>query len=164
MDETIIFLDFDGVLHPLSASDQEVFCRTPQLWEVLLSCPRADIVFSTSWRELFRSDQLVRLATAGGGEEFAARFIGVTTPIVREEGAYFAGPYYRRYLECRQWLSDNGLLSCKWLAIDDDPRMFPRHSLHLYQTNAATGLTELDVERIIERLNPSGSTPGLTKI
>lgn len=146
----ILFLDFDGVLHPQPSPDEELFCRAPQLWSLLRSCPTVEIVFSTSWRHMYGFNELVSFVTAGGGKELAQRFIGTTPSILQEEGANIAGQYHRRHMECRYWLLGNRLESKAWLALDDDARTFPANSANLFLVDSATGLTDSNVDLIID--------------
>ena len=47
----IVFLDFDGVLHPENVSSQApLLCRLPLVEEVLREFTQAEIVISSSWR------------------------------------------------------------------------------------------------------------------
>lgn len=73
----ILFLDFDGVLHPypLHVDDQhaELLMHTPLLWSLLRRLPELQVVVSSSWRERFNMDYLVDFLTYGGGEELADR-------------------------------------------------------------------------------------------
>ena len=73
----ILFLDFDGVLHPEQLGEDE-FCRAPILWEVLRECVHVKVVISSSWREIYTLDELVEFVTRGGGEDLANRIIGAT--------------------------------------------------------------------------------------
>ena len=45
----ILFLDFDGVLHP-NSDDSEHFSCAPLLWELLRRHPDVRVVLSTGWR------------------------------------------------------------------------------------------------------------------
>ena len=45
----ILFLDFDGVLHP-QPNDGAQFSNAPRVWELLARHPEVSIVFSTGWR------------------------------------------------------------------------------------------------------------------
>ena len=80
----ILFLDFDGVLHPHLRHEPD-FCRLPLLWGILRAAPEAKVVFSTSWREVYRPDEMVEFVTYGGGEDLAHRIIG-QTPSPENEG------------------------------------------------------------------------------
>jgi hypothetical protein len=146
----ILFLDFDGVLHP-AVNGEPDFCRLPLLWEILRACPHVDIVLSTSWRELYCQDDLVQLVTRGGGEDLAHRFIGSTPSFLREKNVTYL---WHRNTEILTWLEGNGCSHRAWLAVDDTARWFPKNSPRCYLTNPKTGLTEADVTAIIQRIKP----------
>ena len=74
----ILFLDFDGVLHPFQARDEGYFCCVPHLLEILRQHPEIRVVFSTSWRGEFPFPRLVEFVTADGRENLAHRFIDST--------------------------------------------------------------------------------------
>lgn len=143
-------LDFDGVTHPDTADSDQLFCRTPLLWQIMRACPAVQVVFSTSWREIHRPDELLDFATFGGGEGLAHRFIGQTPIIVKEPGAFIHGHVYKREDECREWLRINGGINQPWLALDDYAYWFRGPNLHL--VDRLTGLTDADVTVIIERI------------
>jgi hypothetical protein len=64
----IIFLDFDGVLHSYNkCNDDALFSRVSFLWEILRTCADADVVFSTSWRDIYKFDEMLNFVTYGGG-------------------------------------------------------------------------------------------------
>jgi hypothetical protein len=148
----ILFLDFDGVLHPLQRSEPD-FCRLPLLWEILRACPDMDVVFSTSWRETYHPEKMIKLVTYGGGEDLAHRFIGSNPRTPRARSTYIAGAQPTRHVECERWLDENGQQHRAWLAIDDMPEIFPPNSPTLYLVDGNTGLTDADVLAIIERMN-----------
>jgi hypothetical protein len=146
----ILFLDFDGVLHPLMRHEPD-FCRLPLFWKILRACPDASVVLSTSWREIYRPEEIIEFATYGGGEDLTHRFIGSNPSVVREPGAYIAGRVYKREEQCLEWLRANGGKQQPWLALDDMAFWFRGDNLYL--VNAQTGLTDADVAAIIQRIN-----------
>ena len=145
----ILFLDFDGVLHPyfpskdLSDAENQYFSRTPLLWKILRACPKVKVVFSTTWRDVHSFEHLQNLVTKGGGEDFAHRFISSTPNL--ESG----GHYGKRELEIQEWLRDNAYHG-RWLAVDDVEEIFDGHP-NLYLVDGDRGLTDEDVLAIIER-------------
>lgn len=149
----ILFLDFDGVLHPHPSQVEPMFFRTNLLWKILRVCPNVSVVFSTSWRDDHSLEYLVDFATHGGGEDLVHRFIGCTPNIEHE------GYYGRRDLEIQYWLGANRPNS-DWLALDDMPELFfdpdteseGEGHRNLKVINCRTGLTELDVQTIIRVL------------
>lgn len=81
----ILFLDFDGVLHP--ETGKMPFENTHLLWQILRKAPDVRVVFSTSWRESYSFDELVNFATFGGGESLSHLFVGVTPVVPVAQGA-----------------------------------------------------------------------------
>ena len=143
---TILFLDFDGVLHPKSTDQETVFCRVKLLWKILRACPDVEVVFSTSWREIHKFDELLDFVTYGGGEDLAQRFVGVNPSIVRN-----AGQIHQREDECLTWLVSNNQSQRPWLALDDTDCWFVGPNLYL--VNYETGLTDADVLAIVGRIH-----------
>lgn len=152
----ILFLDFDGVLHPELIGVPDDFVCRPHLWKILRTCLEVDVVFSTSWRDMHTVQELINFTTQGGGEDLAHRFIGSTPYIVHEPGAFLPSPYYRRESECRLWLTGNDHQQSSWLAVDDYARSFSPFLPALYTVDPQTGLTDADVADIIQRIQKCG--------
>lgn len=148
---SILFLDFDGVLHPLMRREPD-FCRLPLLWKILRACPEVQVVFSTSWREIYAAEKMVGFVTSGGGEDLTDRILGSTPRTPRARSTDIVGISPIRHVECLRWLDENGQQHRTWLAIDDIPEIFPPDSPTLYVVNGKTGLTVDDVEAIIQRI------------
>ncbi len=146
----ILFLDFDGVLHPEHGG--ELFSCLPQLWAILRAIPAAEVVFSTSWREIYRPDEMLDFVTHGGGENLVHRFVGCTPSIVREQGTNVVDRVYKREDECRLWMAGNDHHCRPWLALDDYEPIFSPDCPTLYLVDQVTGLTDDDVVAIVERL------------
>lgn len=141
----ILFLDFDGVLHP-NIIGTKLFCCTNQLWKILRACPDVLVVFSTSWRESYRPEELLDFVTFDGGEDLAHRFVGQTPRILTRSD------YDQRGLECQRWLEENGHSDTPWLALDDMPEIFPPGCPTLYRVYGSIGLTDADAITVIERV------------
>lgn len=150
----ILFLDFDGVTHPIrcvGGIDAPLFSCAPALWKILRACPDVEVVFSTTWRVSYPLCELVKFTTQGGGEDLPHRFIG-TTPDLENEGHYG-----RRDLEIRGWLNDHNHAG-PWLALDDIPELFAGGEgeagsyANLHLVDSRTGLTDADVVAIIARM------------
>jgi len=148
----ILFLDFDGVLHPQTAGENRLFCGLHLLWDILRARPDVEVVFSTSWREVYGPEVMLDFVTANGGEDLINRFIGSNPSLIQEPGAYIAGRVHKREAECLAWLSANQRKSSRWLALDDIAYWFSLHCPNLYLVVRQTGLTEADAAIIIERL------------
>jgi hypothetical protein len=115
------------------------------LWQILRACPDVQVVFSTSWREVHRPEELLDFATYGGGEDLVHRFIGQTPRL------HACSDYDPRLLECLRWLESNGHADSSWLALDDVPQNYNHHT-NLYLVDRTTGLTDADVAAIIQRI------------
>lgn len=138
---TVLFLDFDGVLHP-QPNDGGLFSQSTHLWELLRREAELFVVFSTGWRFEYELEALRNFVCRNGGEDLTSRFID-TTPLLRhpiEEGS--------REKDCLAWLSQHPDFGDTWLALDDMPSLFTRGSPNLYQVNHKKGLMHYDVERI----------------
>ena len=57
----LVFLDFDGVLHPYPCSDSEYFCWMDNLESVLHTFPNTEVIISSSWREHYEFSALQQL-------------------------------------------------------------------------------------------------------
>src|SRR4051794_39007445 len=55
---TILFLDFDGVLHPTYSIKAELFCYLPRLESVLRDYPMVKAVVTSDWRRNCDIDEL----------------------------------------------------------------------------------------------------------
>lgn len=141
----ILFLDFDGVLHPfpMAQSDRQ-FSATLPLWKVLENIPEISVIITSTWREKYSFSELVGLLVAHGGERFADRFIGIT-PILESTSAYMPGIRQR---EIESWLSNNVPENTPYLILDDIEEYFDSSCKNLYLVDGVTGLTENDVEMI----------------
>ncbi|MFZ6676222.1 HAD domain-containing protein [Undibacterium sp. Xuan67W] len=116
----ILFLDFDGVLHPFSARhDQEQqFVHLPALEELLREFPTLQIVVSSEWRLRFSLNELRGFFST----DIAARIIGVTPEIQIRETTDILGSRFR---EIEAFLIDAYSVNETWLALDDDVSLFP---------------------------------------
>ena len=111
----ILFLDFDGVLHTIQATESEGFAHVPALEAVLREFPSVQIVISSSWRYHENLEQL-RLRFS---PDIAARIIGVTPAL---EPSW---QEYARFLEISAWIEQNDYCG-DWLALDDQYGEFPQ--------------------------------------
>lgn len=135
----ILFLDFDGVLHPdyetYDLPDCQMFCRLPQLERILRDFPNVDLVISSMWRYQFTLDQL----RARFSPDIALRIIG-KLPL----SEYFDSSYVRarREREITSWLIDAERTAESWVALDDCAWHFHLYRDHLVVCNGYTGLND----------------------
>ncbi len=161
----LLFLDFDGVLHPDSAylvrgrptlrGEGKLFMWAPLLVDVLADFPEVQIVLSTSWaRQLSFSRARHWLPPA-----LRPRVIGATwhtrMSLRHEEGRGVATWWdgATRYEQIKRYASRTG--RSDWVAIDDQPEGWAADDLEkLVHTNGETGLSEAHaLALLVDRLN-----------
>lgn len=140
----ILFLDFDGVLHPDPCYDtRRLFEHAPRLTGVLHDFAEVCVVLSTSWRT---SKSLAAL-TAPLPPALRERVIGVT-PLFSS----FAPPPhlmpYRRQAECAQWLHVSAQTQRDWIALDDRPSWFSPACEHLIACDSQAGFDDEAMGRL----------------
>jgi len=131
----ILFLDFDGVLHPLNRATG-TFARVPHFEQVMRDYPEVDIVISSAWREE-HSIEALRLVFS---EDFRHRIIDVT-PIL-------ANKPHLREAEILSWLRDVGREYESWLALDDSEWLFSLSCRNLILVDTNVGFN-LRVEQVL---------------
>ncbi|MCW8829254.1 MAG: HAD domain-containing protein [Gammaproteobacteria bacterium] len=109
----ILFLDFDGVTHPLSGTPFDLGCL--KHLEAAVAEYAVDIVIASSWREHYPLAQLRKLL----GTELATKVVDVT-PVIDE-------PFLKhvRYHEVQKYLAEAGHDEKSWVAVDDTPGFYP---------------------------------------
>jgi len=147
----ILFLDFDGVLHPGIACGPALFSARHLIWQLLDACPHIEVVFSTSWRETHPVPELTEFVTAGGGEHHAGRFIGTLPSVLYEAGRNIAGPVHQRENAINAWLTGNDQPVRNWIALDDDKTGFTPACPNLIWIDKITGLKPDDMANLIMR-------------
>lgn len=127
----ILFLDFDGVLHPDGIG---LFSKLGLLEEYLLKMPEIEIVISSTWRDTETLDELKRYFS----EIVQDKIIGVTPSL--EDGCDCGG----RQREIDSYLSANGLnsMNAAWIALDDMAIFFEEDYRHLILTDSRKGFSE----------------------
>lgn len=138
----LVFLDFDGVVHPLTGAETFLPRCVDNVNEIVAALD-AHIVLSTAWRgpDWFRYNNL-----------FRGRVIG-WTPFI-----YDLSMQYLRYREIRAFLEEQGWKAVPWLALDDVPEMFPPDA-PLYAVDGEIGLTPKDRDRVLERFGAGQGVP-----
>ena len=119
----ILFLDFDGVLHPQfeggMVPEDVAFCHRYAFEAVMRDFPLVPIVISSTWRLVFDLENLRNRFSADIGD----RIIGATPSV---ESTRTIG-INRREVEILEWLSTNDRHAEPWLALDDAPWLFREH-------------------------------------
>lgn len=143
----VLFLDFDGVLHPVHAEVDQLFLAIPLLEQVLRGFPLLDVVISSSWREVHPLDEMQEYFSPDIGN----RIIGITP--ARPELSKVPDDLwsYVREGECAVWIARHRPW-VPWIAVDDDAWRFKPHSKRLFLVDGKTGLTEASVDALRTRL------------
>lgn len=136
-DAPILFLDFDGVLHPNLCRTQDWFCRMPLLEETLAGRD-VEIVISSSWRFHHEHAALVRL------------FPAALRPLLRDRTGDAVVGRHARHREILHWLSRYApaLPEHRWRALDDAAFEFPEDCATLIRCDGATGITRGEMQRL----------------
>lgn len=130
----LLFLDFDGVLHPVSSNEFGVFCRLHLLEAVLARYPEVKIIISSSWRETYSAEVLSDMLGT-----LSSRFVGVT-PVLE-------GSRQSEILKVMEAHSD-----VPYVILDDDPSLFTTGCQQLLLCNPSIGLDQATVEELERRL------------
>lgn len=117
----LLFLDFDGVLHPFfplpgnTDAENQMFSSVPSFEKAILDLPvQVDIVISSSWRN---RESLAQLR-AHFSPAIADRIVGFTP----NEGSG-NGPGARQ-VEVEKWLVENNRQGEAWIGVDDYPELY----------------------------------------
>lgn len=139
----VLFLDFDGVLHPDPCPPEQLFQHAPRLATTLEEFPATGVVLSTSWRTFLPHAQLLALLP----EALRSRVLGVT-PRFGEFAAPPALAPYRRHAECVQWVRAHGVDEAAWLALDDRPSWFAPYCEQLVACDSRLGFDDAAAARL----------------
>lgn len=130
----ILFLDFDGVLHPKGAGGaQSHFVKKPLVEELLLESQFSNvhIVVSSTWREAYSLEKLRAFFSPGLRQRIVDR-----TPVLDDLDSD-----HLRYREVRAWLNKHPQTKI-WCALDDDREGFPpSQSSNVVFTDPSQGVT-----------------------
>jgi hypothetical protein len=148
----VLFLDFDGVLHPEPCYDKDrLFCCLPRFENALLDFPYVEIVISSTWRETRTLFELRALFSPS----FAGRIIGVT-PSWKDHQDLLERIGYQRQAEIEAWLRESGEPWRPWAAIDDKPYLFKPFLPNLIKTNSNVGFEHEAELKLRHKLMASG--------
>jgi hypothetical protein len=143
----LLFLDFDGVLHPEPCyDDAKLFCQRPQFEAVMREHPNVDIVVSSSWCDTRSLEELQALFATDIGN----RIVGVT-PNWREHSDLFdVIGNYPRHVEIEAWRRQSGRLWEPWVALDDRAYWFKPFLENLVRCDPSIGF-DVPVETELRR-------------
>lgn len=141
MDKVVLFLDFDGVLHPEPCHQDEFLCRLELVQDVLREFRDGiEIVISSSWRDSHSLAELRDMFAV----DIGALIVGVTPGIRKPTLEWLPGnaPRHERQWEIERWLEVNRPWGTPWLALDDRPYWFLEDCADLLLTDSRLGFTE----------------------
>ena len=124
----ILFLDFDGVLHPLNSENENLFCKVHYLEKALEGAP-CKIVITSNWRLTYSTQKMRELLPRKIG-----KLVIGATELVNDIN-------HKRFIEIKNYLSTNiNSSSIDWRAIDDSPQDFPADCKNLICCNPSLGM------------------------
>lgn len=148
----ILFLDFDGVLHPDPCSDPaRLFENAPRLARVLTGFPALGVVLSSSWRTRYSLSALLEPLP----EPLRQRVLGLT-PHGGDLPAAVSRAPYRRQVECEHWLHCHGMAGGPWWALDDRPESFMPYCENLIECDRQRGFDDVVGARLHSILTLAG--------
>lgn len=130
----ILFLDFDGVLHP-RAPGKRLFSNLARLEAMLREFEFVEVVITSTWREDMPFDKLQELFSP----DIRPRIIGAT-PVMEIE--FPAGPAGSRQEEILSFLEQGNHKNRSWLALDDEERLFRPDCPNLIKCQTQLGFEE----------------------
>ena len=143
----LLFLDFDGVLHPTSARGPGLLSKAPLLEAI--TDEDCQIILSTSWRFQYSLEELCTKLP----ENVSIKVIGMT-------GAPYIGKH-SRYFEIISYVSQLDHKPVQWRALDDAYWEFPVGCPELIRCNPNTGITEREIGLLNDWLGTSSQVPAL---
>ena len=129
MDAKVLFLDFDGVLHPNLAPEDAYFGCAPALGE-LIGGVDLQVVISSSWRFHHPLPYILRQLPVTLRE----RVVGATGDAIPGR--------FARWEEIRAWCLRHGVTD--WRALDDAAFEFPPGCPQLIRCDGARGVGEAE--------------------
>jgi hypothetical protein len=146
----ILFLDFDGVLHPFSRPNGPL-SHLPYFEKVMRDFPDVDIVISSAWREGHSLEQLQQFFS----EDIAACIVDVTPQLDAMDHPFI------REAEIRAWLRSARRERESWVAIDDIASFFSPECESLVLVDGDAGFNKSTEDELRMRFRQSpGDFPG----
>lgn len=131
----ILFLDFDGVLHPEHCHESRRCCCLSILEDALRQVPECQIVITSTWRlEQAYEDLLERFSP-----DIAAMIERYPQILRSNERPEYAGGV-RAGAECHAWLWANDVPHRRWVAVDDRSWLYRPFCKSLFLVDGRTGL------------------------
>ncbi len=144
----VLFLDFDGVMHPEFCHESKHFVHRDTFETVMRTAPHVELVISSTWRLKRSLDVLKTLFS----HDVASRIIGTTPLYAHLEDVPDTLQGYEREAECRYWLRQNGRAAQKWLALDDRSWNFRPFNRNVFLVDGSVGLCADSAQTLLARL------------
>lgn len=141
----ILFLDFDGVLHPEHCHESKHFCFLPILEAALRQVSECRIVISSTWRLERPLEDLLR----GFSRDIVGMIDGVTPRYCDLANVPHTLVGYQREAECHAWLWANGMPQCNWVALDDRSWLYRPFCRSLLLVDGRTGITQAAAVKLV---------------
>ncbi len=146
----IIFLDFDGVLHPEPCQLAGELCHVPRFESVLRDFPSVRVVISSAWR----LNQDLDTLRSYFSPDIAERIIGVTPSWKQLDDD---APSYERQAEVEAWLRRHASPWDGFVVLDDRPWLFSPFYAPLVKCVRSTGLDDESERQLREYLTRSST-------
>lgn len=145
---SLLFLDFDGVLHPEHCHESKHFCCLEVFEQAIRQAPDIDLVITSTWRLQNSLEQLRKRFSI----DVAARIAGVTPRFadLKDVPATLVG--YEREAECHAWRWSHNVPHLPWLAVDDRSWLYRPFCPSLFLVDGSTGLNPELGAQLIARL------------
>lgn len=144
----VLFLDFDGVMHPERCDVDKYFCRRELLEAWLRLRPSVVVVISSSWREAHSLDEIQSFFS----EDIGPRVVGVTPVLRRCDWEDYDGELppmrFEREAEVLRWLNGSGEPWRPWAALDDQAWLFQPFCRQLVLCDGRIGLTQRQLDQV----------------
>ena len=120
----ILFLDYDGVLHPSfprrdrTAEENQPFAYLSRLETVLRDFPEWQIVIASSWRENRPWESVIQPFSP----DIVSRIVGATPVLRAKEPPYTKHPRHDEILQFISMRAQEG----RWVVLDDDATLYPQ--------------------------------------
>lgn len=152
----ILFLDFDGVLHPEHAPTRHYLCRLPLLEEILMDYPTVEIVVSSTWRlDWTEESKQIDGMKAHFSLALRDRVVGVTPDHGQSPAALAPdglGGYLREW-ECVDWLRTHRPAGTPYLMLDDRTWLFRPNNPYLMTVDCDDGFLPENEAELRNRLD-----------
>lgn len=145
---SILFLDFDGVLHPEHCQESKHFCCLPILEDALREVPECRVVITSTWRLEQPFQALLQRFTP----DIAAMIEGATPRYSDLTNVPNTLVGYQREAECHAWLWANKVPHRSWVALDDRSWLYRPFCKTLFLINGRTGLTRANGSQLATHL------------